>query len=259
MKATTLMMTILATVSCLFLVSCTKDQDKDKPVDQINPYLLPGMWKLTSHLVADKEVIDQRSDDCIRDNSIYFHNETDLLFDEGQIKCSPADLMISRGKYNFNTALTEITTTIQGKTATYKILALTDNTFKIQSMASKEQFVYTKSNVTVVINPNGLVGSWKLTDMIANGVQIPNLQNECYADDIHSFTSENKMIVDDMGMICKPGEANPTIGSYTINTGHTKMTTSIGGITEEWDIMTLTATTLVISGGKNERATFARQ
>ncbi|NRF39127.1 lipocalin family protein [Pedobacter foliorum] len=263
MKTTIAKLAILAGVFYFSLASCSKkenDPEKDEVEGEIDTDKLPGMWKLTAHIVGGKDIINERGDECIRDNSIFFFSEDDLLFDEGLLKCSPADPMIPRGKYEYNTEHTQIKTTIGDKKVTYKILTLNATTLKLQNTANNEQFIYTKSNVTVVINPNGLVGSWQITGHTVNGVETLESQTSCIADDIYTFTSENKMYIDDMQRICKPGEPATTIGSYTINTSQTKMVTNIGGITEDLDVLMLTVTTLVIEqDSKKERITFVRR
>lgn len=263
MKTTISKLAILVSVFYLSLASCSKGQDdteKEEIEGTIDPFKLPGMWKLTSHIVAGKNMINERTDDCIRDNSIFFFLQDDLLFDNGVLKCSPIDPMISRGKYEFNTDHTQIKTTIVGVTVTYKILEISKTTFKIQNTSNKEQFVYTRSNVIVNINPNGLVGSWQMTGHMVNGVESTATQEPCVVDNITTFSSDNKMFLDEMADICNPNESKITSGTYSINTGQTNMVTNMGGVTVEWDILTLTLTTLEISSNvTKERATFVRR
>lgn len=263
MKTIISKLAILAAIFYLSLSSCSKgqnDPEKEETEGIIDPLKLPGMWKLTAHIVGGKNMINERTDECIRDNSIFFFLQDDLLFDNGVLKCSPIDPMISRGKYEYNTDHTQIKTTIVGVTVTYKILAISETTFKIENTVNKEQFVYTRSNVIVIINPNGLVGSWQMTDHMVNGVESTATQESCVVDNITTFNSDNKMFLDEMADICNPNEPKITSGSYSINSGQTKMITTMGGETIEWDILTLTATTLVISSNATkERVAFVRR
>ncbi len=61
----------------------------------------------------------------------------------------------------------------------------------------------------------------------------------CIVDNIGTFTSDLKLIVDEGQTKCSPGDPQTTTGTYSLNSGNTQLTTSIAGISEVFNIIIL--------------------
>ena len=121
------------------IVGCSDDDD-DPVVPVTVDSKLRGTWKMTGATIApgldtDGDGVVDLTDfyatfsACDKDDLIIFKTGYVVTFDEGALKCDPADPQESNGTWSLNSAKTVLTVIEGGDTTVLNIVSLTSTTF----------------------------------------------------------------------------------------------------------------------------------
>ena len=94
-------------------------------------------------------------------------------------------------------------------------------------------------------NSNSIVGKWKMTGYIHNGIDVYGTAvPSCIIDNIITFSNTNSVTVDEGLTRCNPTDPQILTGTYSININQTQIALTHNGSTETDSILTLNSTTL---------------
>jgi hypothetical protein len=143
--------------------------------------------------------------------------------------------------------------------------ALRKNTFIIASLMIAFVFVLSiascKKDEANSTSSNPIVGKWKMSAYIHNGVDVYGTGvPTCVTDDITIFSNTN-LVTNDEGLTkCNASDPQTLSGTYTINSNQTQLDLTINGSTESYSILILNSTTLKLQQlSNNDAITFTKQ
>jgi Tol biopolymer transport system component len=94
---------------------------------------------------------------------------------------------------------------------------------------------------------NSIVGKWKTTGYTYDGKDLYGTLRACETDNIITFTSDQKVIVDEGPTKCDPSDPQTTSGTYLLSNDNKTVTISQDGSSSTvFNIITLNSTTLTI-------------
>lgn len=100
--------------------------------------------------------------------------------------------------------------------------------------------------------PNPLVGAWKMTAYIHDGMDVYGTQIlPCYIDNIITFQTDLKIIGDEGATKCDSSDPQTITGTYSLNTDNTQLTIVYNGSSGVNQITTLNSTTLILEQASN--------
>jgi len=92
---------------------------------------------------------------------------------------------------------------------------------------------------------NPIVGKWKMTEYIRNGINVYGTQvGACVIDNVGTFTSDHQVIVDEGPTKCNSSDPQTSTGTYSFNGDNTQLTVSFNGFSDVNYVRTLNSTTL---------------
>ena len=98
---------------------------------------------------------------------------------------------------------------------------------------------------TDAFNPNLIVGKWKMSGYIYDGIDVLGIGlGLCVKDDIITFSNGNILSADAGLLKCHPTDPQTITGTYSVNSSQTILTFSINSVNLVDSILTLNNTTL---------------
>jgi Lipocalin-like domain len=94
---------------------------------------------------------------------------------------------------------------------------------------------------------NPIVGKWKMTAYIHNGIDVYGTQvYPCVIDNIVTFTSDQQVMVDEGPTKCNSSDPQTITGTFSFNSDNTQLTVSSNGSSDVDYVRTLNSTTLKV-------------
>ena len=108
---------------------------------------------------------------------------------------------------------------------------------------------------------NPIVGKWKMTAYIHNGVEVYGTGvPTCITDNIIAFSNTNIVTSDEGLSKCNASDPQILSGTYTSNSNQTQIDLTVNGSTESYSIITLNLTTLQLKQlSNNDVITYLKQ
>lgn len=119
---------LFVSIAAILAVSCKDDDAKPSNTD----LLTAKSWTVTSFTLGGKDVTDDFSDDCSKDDSSKFGKDGKVTLDNGSVKCDPSEPQTEdNGTWSFESNETKIKLTSDGDSETYDIDELTATSLKV--------------------------------------------------------------------------------------------------------------------------------
>lgn len=142
-----------------------------------------------------------------------------------------------------------------------KIIYLDETTLKLKDAISNLTITYTKQSEVKLFH-TFLVGKWKMSGYMKNGVNVWNLPigtclkgldgvctgsiPQCVRDDVTTYTVDNNFINDEGISKCNVTDPQTIKGTYLIENNKHQLTIFIGGSPVIYNLVLLNETTMII-------------
>jgi hypothetical protein len=253
---------IVIIVSLVILSACSK-KENDFEADGVVSKL-QGRWMITGFINNDGENIYSSLPACEKDNIISYDKYT-VSVDEGSFKCDASDPQSFLSSFALKSNGFDILTYVGNDgddLDDMQIIFVDDNTLKLKDAEGSGVVTYTKIPTTVIYSQISIVGKWKLSGMVAYGVDVWNLPvgtclkgsnnncvgslSICLRDDIITYASDNKFVFDEGSVKCSSSDPQTTTGSFSFDNQKNQITVNYRGSTTVYNIILINASTLII-------------
>ncbi|WP_231490573.1 lipocalin family protein [Pedobacter sp. Leaf170] len=253
---------IVATAYVVALtISCIK-KDVDPDLTGVAAKL-QGKWMITGYINDMGQDEYQSMPGCEKDNIITYEKYT-VSVNEGSFKCDATDPQSFSSTFTLNGNGVDLLTYTGNEgddLDEMKIVYLDETTLKLKDAISNLTITYTKQSDSKLFHTY-LVGKWKMTGYIKNGVDVWNLAPGtclkgtdgvctasipyCVRDDINTFTVVDNYLADEGLTKCSPTDPQTTKGTYLIENNKHQLTIYLGGQAVVYNLVVLNSTTMVI-------------
>lgn len=253
--------TVIGAFMILLTISCAKkniDPDENDIVEK-----LQGIWIITGYINDSGQDVYGVMPACEKDNTITYKGAV-VIVDEESLRCDVSDPKTFSSNYVLNSNGVDLITYTGDEgddLDEMKIVYLDDTKLMLKDAISNLTISYTKQDPKILFH-SFLIGKWKMTGCVTNGVDVWNLQPgtckngtngsctsslpQCVRDDIITYTIINNYSREEGSSKCAIKDSKAVTGTHFIDNSKHQVTLFYNGTSITYDILLLNSQALII-------------